>query len=79
MFSAETMDDPHESPTPEDNLRDGTDPSQPKPVKPELGLGDIEMVVEPPKEPDKTPEEEIVSNKTVQIDSQGDGAEQPTK
>ena len=79
MFCAETVDDPHKSPTTEVSLKNGTDPTQPEPVKPELGSGNIEMVVEPLKEPDTTPEEDIVSNKTVQIDSQGAGMNQSTE
>ena len=51
MFCAETVDDPHKSPTTELSLKNGTDPSQPEPVKPELGSVNIEMVVEPLKEP----------------------------
>ena len=66
------MKDPIEPPKTENNPRDGLNPSPTKPTfKPELRPGDIEIIVEAPKEPN-TAIEEIVDNKTIRVDRVGE-------
>ena len=74
MLYAEAMEDLFESPKTERNPRDGLNPLTPEPTLPELGPGDIKIIVEAPKEPN-TATEEIINNKTVRVN----GEEQPSR
>ena len=58
MLYAEAMEDLFESPKTERNPRDGLNPLTPEPTLPELGPGDIKIIVEAPKEP-KSPQGRI--------------------
>ena len=70
----EAMDEPPETLSTENNPRDGLNPLTPEPTLPELGPGDIKIIVEAPKEPN-TATEEIINNKTVRVN----GEEQPSR
>ena len=46
-------------------------PSMPKPTLPELGPGDIEIIIEAPKEPDTLTK--VIVNKTIRVEEQPSG------